>query len=75
MECAKEYIKKDKRCFERHSCTLHVSLLLFPLQREKDEILHFVHMAPRVLQLLKGSAAGRETETRPGSQLCERVGK
>lgn len=53
MKCEKEYIKKDKRCFERCSCTVHAVLVPFPLQREKERILHFIYKAFRALQLLK----------------------
>ena len=53
MKCEKEYIKKDKRCFERCSCTLHAVLVPFPLQREKERILHFIYKAFRALRLLK----------------------
>lgn len=53
MKCEKEYIKKDKRCFERCSCTVHAVLVPFPLQREKERILHFIYKAFRALRLLK----------------------
>lgn len=53
MKCEKEYIKKDKRCFERCSCTLHVVLVPFPLQREKERISLFIYKAFRALRLLK----------------------